>query len=68
MTSAAVQPFPLGASLGLDIGDRCYVIDPKSSVVFARNNLFVLLDLVQGDYSVSGVAEQLDNQLKEDKP
>jgi hypothetical protein len=68
VNSAAVQPFPLGANLGVDIGDRCYVNPPRSFVVFARNNVFVILDLVHGDYSVAGVAEQLDNQLKEHKP
>jgi len=58
---AAPQPFPLGSSLGVDIGDRCYlgwgVVD---SVCFVRNNVFVFLT---GGYSVLSLAERLDSEL-----
>ena len=60
-TFAAPQPLPLGSSLGVDIGDRCYLNwGVLSSVCFVRNNVFVF---ITGGYSVLSFAERLDSQL-----
>ncbi len=58
----AVQPFPLGSELGLDIGDRCYLGWGVTghSFAFVRNNVFVW---VFGAGSVLELARKLDCEL-----
>jgi hypothetical protein len=61
--SAAPQPFPLGSTLGMDIGDRCYpgwgaVGD---SINFVRNNVFA--SLAAPGHPVLGLAGKLDGEL-----
>lgn len=59
--SQAWQPFPLGSSLGVDIGDRCYLgWGAVDSVFFVRNNVFVF---ISGGYSAMPFAERLDSEL-----
>ena len=64
----APQPFPLGSSKGVEIGDRCYLGYPGRSAIpsiaFVRNNIFADVSSESGDYSVLRLAEKLDNELK----
>ena len=63
----ALQPFPLGSSRGVDIGDRCYLGHSGDSAIpslaFVRNNVFVDVSSESGDYSVLRLAERLDSEL-----
>jgi|GEM_PF-3895181 hypothetical protein len=61
--AAAPQPFPLGSSLGVDVGDRCYLGwgPVGDSVSFLRNNVFVSLSA--SGYSVLSLAQKLDSEL-----
>lgn len=69
LNCTSLHPLPLWSSHGLDIGDRSYLSrSGEASIIFARNNMFLILGVVQGDYSVTPLAERLDKQLKEYKP
>ena len=65
-TCSAIQPFPTGASIGVNLGDHCYTgypIGATNSVTFVRNN--VLIDISSGEppASVFEIAKKIDQQL-----
>jgi len=66
-TCAAIQPFPSGASNGVNVGDRCYLGYPtnvNADIVFSRNNVFVTVLVDATNYSIKSIAEEMDNQIK----
>lgn len=63
--------FRLGATNGIHIGDRCYLSPMTStnayrnpSVILVRNNVVVELDTWEDTYAVTGIASEVDCQLK----
>lgn len=64
---SGIQPFRIGATNGLGLGDRCYFVGPVSAplgVDFVRNNLFI--SVLQPGASTNNitldVAQELDRQ------
>lgn len=59
--------FRLGATNGVSIGDRCY-LSPSTNlyagVLFVRNNVVVEVVAWENGHSVTGIAQNLDEQLK----
>ena len=65
-TCSAIQPFPSGASIGIDLGDHCYTgypIGETNSVSFVRNNVFVNVSSRKLQSSVYEIAKQIDQHL-----
>jgi hypothetical protein len=65
MLSARNGPPPvLGTSVGIDLGDRCYVCPGlvSNNVAFVRNNVFVCI-YAGSTYSVVGIAQRMDEDL-----
>ncbi len=64
------HPFVEGTSVGVDIGDRCYLgfHTNDTQAYFVRNNVFVRVDISEGfstnRYSVVGLARALDEQIR----
>lgn len=64
---SAIQPFPLGTTNTVQVGDRCYLGYPTNAynrIFFVRNNVFLSVSANQTNCSVQATAEYLDNQLK----
>jgi hypothetical protein len=64
---SAIQPFPLGTTNTVKVGDRCYLGYPTNAynrIFFVRNNVFLSVSANQTNCSVQAIAEYLDNQLK----
>jgi hypothetical protein len=61
------NPFSLGVTTGVDIGDRCYVKFRSGKCVYlslVRNNIQLTLScLTSNAYSVVSIGEELDGQL-----
>jgi len=63
---AAKQPFPSGASIGVELGDHCYTgypIGSTTSVTFVRNNMLICVSSGDRKTSIYGVAKTIDQQL-----
>ena len=66
-TCSAIQPFHVGTTNALKVGDRCYLGYPPntySGIFFVRNNVFIIVSAGSTNYSVRTIAVDLDNQLK----
>lgn len=64
---SAIQPFPIGATNTVKVGDRCYFGYPPntySSIFCVRNNVFLTISADLTNCSVRAIAVDLDNQLK----
>jgi len=64
---SAIQPFPLGMTNTVKVGDRCYLGYPTnaySHLFFVRNNVFLSVSADQTNCSVRAIAGNLDNELK----
>lgn len=64
---SAIQPFPVGTTNTVKVGDRCYIGYPTnacSRIFFVRNNVFLSIAADQTNFPVQTIAENLDNQLK----
>ena len=62
----ATQPFPTGASIGINIGDHCYTgypIGSTNSISFVRNNMFICISSGDPPESVYEIANKIDQQL-----
>lgn len=64
---SAIQPFSLGTTNTVKVGDRCYLGYPTNSysqIYFVRNNVFVSISTAQSNCPVQIIADDLDNDLK----
>ena len=64
--NAAIQPFPLGETMSVFVGDRCYLGYPTNStrsISFVRNNVYVDLGVSGSTNSVLPIATWLDNWI-----
>ena len=62
---AAIQPFPTGASIGVNLGDYCYTgypIGSTNSIIFVRNNIMINISSEDAK-STFEVASKIDQQL-----
>ena len=63
---SAIQPFPTGVSIGINIGDHCYTgypIGSTNSISFVRNNMFVNISSGNPPEPVFEIANKIDQQL-----
>lgn len=63
---SAIQPFALGTTNTVKVGDRCYLGYPTNAynhLFFVRNNVFLSVSADQTNCSVQAIAENMDNQL-----
>jgi len=66
--SSAWQPFPLGETKSVYLGDRCYIGHPTNftkNITFVRNNIYVRLSSNNSTNSVLPFATWLDNKILE---
>ena len=64
--SAAIQPFPLGETMSVYLGDRCYLGYPTNStsnISFVRNNVYVDVNANGTTNSVLSISTWLDNWI-----